>query len=108
MVLSNSNSLQENLGPTEEADAEFAKELAKLVTDTSAEARRVDKKTALALWDSAVMPPTVRKKRSDENEEAGEGTDTLNTMNFTVITKRGGKQVWCMSFLLLPLTSVAS
>ncbi|KAF4563394.1 hypothetical protein EYR36_003837 [Pleurotus pulmonarius] len=92
VVLSNSNSLQENLGPTEEADAEFAKELAKLVTDTSAEARRVDKKTALALWDSAVMPPTVRKKRNDETEEAGEGADTLNTMNFTVITKRGGKQ----------------
>lgn len=41
------------------------------------------------------MPPTVRKKRSDENdEESGEGADAVNTMNFTVITKRGGKQVW--------------
>ena len=93
VVLSASNSLQDNLGPSEEADAEFAKELAKLVTDTSAESRKVDKKTALALWDSAV-PTNVRKRRADgkeEEEEEGSGAGP-ETMAFTVITKKGNKQ----------------
>jgi len=92
--MSASNSLQEHLGPSEEAEAEFAKELAKMVTDTSAESRKVDKKTALALWESAVLPPTVRKKRVDEKDDDPE-TQPVNgdgTMNFTVITKRGNKQ----------------
>lgn len=65
------------------------KELAKMVTDTSAESRKVDKKTALALWDSAVIPPTARKKRPDE--EQTEPADETVT-NFVVLTKRGNKQ----------------
>jgi len=89
-------SAQENLGPSEEADAEFAKELAKMVTDSSTESRKVDKKTALALWDSAVLPPGARKRRVDDNEADGEvdanGAEPRNMMNFTVITKRGNKQ----------------
>ncbi|KAF8200931.1 transcription factor [Pholiota molesta] len=94
VVLSASNSLQEHLGPSEEADAEFAKELAKLVTDTSAESRKVDKKTALALWDSAVLPPNIRKKRTDEREDDEDEKDgaSSGTMAFTVITKKGNKQ----------------
>ncbi|KDR75800.1 hypothetical protein GALMADRAFT_248514 [Galerina marginata CBS 339.88] len=94
VVLSASNSLQEHLGPSEEAEAEFAKELAKLVTDTSTESRKVDKKTALALWDSAVLPPNIRKKRTDEREdEIDEGeVNGPGTMSFTVITKKGNKQ----------------
>jgi regulator of nonsense transcripts 2 len=94
VVLSASNTLQENLGPSAEAEVEFAKELAKMVTDTSAESRKVDKKTALALWDSAVLPPGVRKKRADEREEEGDPSESHghNMMNFTVITKRGNKQ----------------
>jgi Up-frameshift suppressor 2. len=94
VVLSASNTLQENLGPSEEAEAEFAKELAKMVTDTSAESRKVDKKTALALWDSAVLPPVGRKKRADEKEEEGDPSEHHGNsmMNFTVITKRGNKQ----------------
>ncbi|KJA29027.1 hypothetical protein HYPSUDRAFT_33531 [Hypholoma sublateritium FD-334 SS-4] len=93
IVLSASNSLQDNLGPSEEADAEFAKELAKLVTDTSAESRKVDKKTALALWDSAV-PTNVRKRRTDEKDEDEEdgSSNGPETMAFTVITKKGNKQ----------------
>ncbi|KAJ7045615.1 transcription factor [Mycena alexandri] len=94
VVLSASNSLQDNLGPSEEAEAEFAKELAKMVTDSSAESRKVDKKTALALWDAAVLPPGTRKKRPDEADDelsASQG-DGQNVMNFTVITKRGNKQ----------------
>lgn len=89
IVLSSSNSHQENLGPSEEAEAEFAKELAKMVTDTSNESRKVDKKTAMALWDSSVLPPTVRKKRADEGDEEEEVDE--NVMHFTIVTKRGTK-----------------
>jgi regulator of nonsense transcripts 2 len=80
---------QEYLGPDEEAEAEFAKELAKMVTDTSADSRKVDKKTALALWDSAVIPPAMRKKRVDDLEERDINDGTTN---FVVLTKRGNKQ----------------
>jgi len=94
VVLSASNNLQESLGPSDEAEAEFAKELAKMVTDTSAESRKVDKKTALALWDSAVLPPNIRKRRVDEPDEDGDGSelDGQDVMSFTVITRRGNKQ----------------
>ncbi|KAG6886162.1 hypothetical protein C0993_000680 [Termitomyces sp. T159_Od127] len=94
VVLSASNSLQDNLGPSEEAEAEFAKELAKMVTDTSGDSRKVDKKTALALWDSSVLPATSRKKKMDDGDEENELSE-LNRpdiMAFTVLTKRGNKQ----------------
>jgi len=86
-------STQEHLGPTEEAEAEFEKELAKIITDSSAESRKVDKKAAW--WDSAVLGPGLRKKRADEGD-ADTGLDNdlegKGVMNFTVITKRGNKQ----------------
>ena len=96
-VLLKSSSTNENLGPTEEDDADFAKELAKLVTDTSAESRKVDKKTALALWDTTLPPPVMRKKQkaedTDEDSEANpEGAHDPSVMNFTLFTKRGNKQ----------------
>ncbi|KAG9316714.1 ARM repeat-containing protein [Chiua virens] len=98
-------SAQEYLGPSEEADAEFAKELAKIITDSSAESRKLDKKTAW--WDSAVLAPGVRKKRADDNEGDADGEgDTANSepvMNFAVITKRGNKQQ--MRHLLIPAES---
>ncbi|KAF9012414.1 transcription factor [Cyathus striatus] len=91
--LSSTGISQENLGPSEEAEAEFAKELAKMVTDTSAESRKVDKKTALALWDSAVLPSTRRRRADEEEEAADEAPNKHDMMNFTVITKRGNKQL---------------
>ncbi|TBU55635.1 transcription factor [Dichomitus squalens] len=94
-VLLKSSSTLEHLGPTEEDDAEFAKELAKLVTDTSADSRKVDKKTALALLDTALPPPVVRKKRNediDEDEAGAESARDPSVMNFTLFTKRGNKQ----------------
>lgn len=100
-------SVQENMGPSEEAEAEFAKELAKMVTDSSAESRKVDKKTALAMWDSAVLHPTVRKKRVDENDDecdTGE-TNGHKVMNFTVITKRGSKHHVRVPIIILCLDS---
>jgi regulator of nonsense transcripts 2 len=93
VVLSASNSHQDHLGPSEEEDAEFTKELSKMVTDTSAESRKVDKKTALALWDSATLPPVARKRRADDHQEQINGHDGgIGTMAFTLITKRGNKQ----------------
>ncbi|KAL5485215.1 NMD2 [Sanghuangporus weigelae] len=87
----------ENLGPTEEDENEFAKELARLVTDSSAEARKVDRRTAQALWDSAVVPSGLRKKKqdiSDEDEYASEvgETESQETMKFVLLTKKGNKQ----------------
>ncbi|PCH43529.1 ARM repeat-containing protein [Wolfiporia cocos MD-104 SS10] len=89
-------STQEALGPSEEDEAEFAKELAKMVTDTSAESRKVDKKTALALWESAIPPPIMRKKRNEdvdgENEpESADDSEQEGVMTFTLFTKRGNK-----------------
>ncbi|KAL1736183.1 transcription factor [Schizophyllum commune] len=90
VVFSGSTS-HENLGPSEEADAEFAKELAKMVMDTSAESRKVDKKTALALWDSAVLPQGLRRKKGEEADGEGAAPEEEG-MKFTVITRRGNKQ----------------
>ncbi|KAI0093344.1 ARM repeat-containing protein [Irpex rosettiformis] len=89
------SSSQEVLGPSEEDEAEFAKELAKMVTDT-ADARKVDKKTALALWDQTVPPPVVRKKRGEDAEDTvdpagGSQGDQAGVMKFTLFTKRGNK-----------------
>lgn len=102
VVLSASNS-QEHVGPSEEEDAEFAKELSKMVTDVSAESRKVDKKTALALWDNATLPPVVRKKRVDDQEQSN---GAAGTMAFTLITKRGNKQTVSLRniFVMVVLT----
>jgi regulator of nonsense transcripts 2 len=85
---------QENMGPSAEADAEFEKELAKMRTDTSAESRRVDRKTALTLWESAVLPTGLKKKRIDGIDEDGDTSASAEelVMNFTLITKRGKQQ----------------
>ncbi|KAI0071735.1 transcription factor [Panus rudis PR-1116 ss-1] len=94
-VLLKSSSTHENLGPTEDDDAEFAKELAKLVTESTTETRKVDKKTALALWESTVPPPGMRKKRvGEDNDDDGEGSAETEegVMTFTVFTKKGNKQ----------------
>lgn len=99
VVLSTSNSRQEHLGPSEEEDVEFAKELAKMVTDASAESRKVDKKTALALALSNTLPPVVRKKRADEHQGLN-SEDGIGTMAFTLITKRGNKQNVRLGFTL--------
>lgn len=92
-------SAQEHLGPSEEADAEFAKELAKIITDSSAESRKIDKKAAW--WDSAVLALGSRKKRADDNEGDADGEGNTSNgepvMNFTVVTKRGNKQQVCQS-----------
>jgi regulator of nonsense transcripts 2 len=64
-----------------------------MITDTSAEARKVDKKTAMAMWDNAVLPPAGRKRRTESEDDTGdEDEDQPRTMSFTLVTKRGNKQ----------------
>lgn len=84
---------QENTGPSPEAEAEFEKELAKMMTETSAESRRVDRRTALALWETATLPTGLKKKRVDDFEEDGDTSASAeeSVMKFTLIT-RGGRQ----------------
>ncbi|KAI6046075.1 ARM repeat-containing protein [Pisolithus marmoratus] len=86
-------SAQEHIGPSQEADEEFAKELAKIITESSAESRKIDKKTAW--WDNAILAPSTRKKRVEGTEQnIDDDADHANgsVMNFTVITRRGNKQ----------------
>lgn len=54
------------------------------MTESSAESRRVDKRTALSMWDSSTVATGLGKKRVDD--------DTAGEMKFTVITRRGHKQ----------------
>ena len=82
-------SSQETFGPNEDEDAEFAKELAKLVTDISTESRKVDRRTAQTLWESAVLPPGMRK-RHEEGDGPPDGVNP-GVMNFTMLTKRGNR-----------------
>jgi len=79
----------ENLGPTEEADAEFAKELAKMVSDSSSDPRKVDKRTALALWDTSALTGGLGKKRAEESESLS--SEQEGVMKFTLISKKGNK-----------------
>ena len=98
------------MGPTAEADAEFEKELAKMMTDTSAESRRVDRKTALALWESAALPTGLKKKRIEGLEEDGDASATTEepVMNFTLLTKRGKQQQVNIHFSHRPLLSLTA
>jgi regulator of nonsense transcripts 2 len=61
-----------------------------MISDTSSDARKVDKKTALAMWDAAILPPTASKKKKEEEAEGTNGTDG-DVMNFTVVSRRGNK-----------------
>jgi regulator of nonsense transcripts 2 len=97
------------MGPSAEADAEFEKELAKMMTGTSAESRRVDRKTALALWESTALPTSLKKKRADGFDEDGDASNSTEepVMNFTLVTKRGKQQqvsfyLWHHKLLLIP------
>lgn len=82
-------STKESLGPSEEAETEFAKELAKMVSDSSGDSRKVDKRTALALWDTSSLHGGIRKKQADD--AAKPDFDQDEVMKFTLISKKGGK-----------------
>ena len=90
MVLSHK---MEPIGPSEEEDDDFNKELAKMMLDSSQESRKVDKKAAAVMWETAVMPGV--KKRKDETEGALTNGSGNNTMKFTVLSRKGAKQLVC-------------
>lgn len=98
---------QENMGPSPEAEAEFEKELAKMMTEVSAESRRVDRRTALALWESVTLPTGLKKKRVDDLEEDGDASASTeeSVMKFTLVT-RGGRQRQVGSRLFTPSAAV--
>ncbi|KAG8952403.1 hypothetical protein FRC03_012156 [Tulasnella sp. 419] len=89
VLLSNS---QENHGPSKEDEEDFEKELAKMILDSSVEARKVDKKAALAMWDSAVIPGGRKRRDEAENVNGVDGHNGENVMKFTVISRKGNKQ----------------
>lgn len=60
-----------------------------MVSDSSSESRKVDKRTALALWDTSALPGGMRKKRAGDAEE--QDSDSDEVMKFTLISKKGGK-----------------
>ncbi len=96
LVLLNHDS-SEHLGPTEEDEAEFEKELAKLITETTTTNRKIDKRSAQGQWDAAVVPTTIRKKKTDESDGEGDNDDSVSpdgqaTMKFMLLTKKGNKQ----------------
>lgn len=61
------------------------------MTDTSAESRKVDRRTAQTLWESAVLPPGMRKRHEEGDDSLESGNSGM--MNFTMLTKRGNKQL---------------
>lgn len=88
MVLLNAN---ENLGPSEEELADFDKEFSKLMSEAAADAKRVDRKAALSVWDSTALPGSgVGKRRKDDQSEQKNEEDR-NIMKFTVLAKKGFK-----------------
>ena len=97
-------SAPEYMGPSDDAAADFEKELAKMMIDSAAESRKVDRKTAMALWDSAVTSG-VRKKKGEDVDDDGDvvGGDSArtddDTMKFTVLSKRGNKQQVSLIFV---------
>jgi len=66
-----------------------------MVFDSSVEARKVDKKAALAIWDTAVIPNAKKKKDEEADVLRSNGPSILgtdNVMNFTLLSRRGHKQ----------------
>lgn len=79
-----------------------------MMTGTSAESRRVDRKTAIALWDSTALPASIKKRRGNRFDEDGDMPAPTEepVMNFTLVTKRGKQQqvrfyLWHRALLLL-------
>lgn len=68
--------------------------MAKLVTESSTESKRVDRKTALALWESTVLPGGKKKRQdgAEDDGDTGNSPTEENVMKFTLITKKGKQQ----------------
>jgi regulator of nonsense transcripts 2 len=60
-----------------------------MMAETSSEARKVDRRTAQALWNSS---GAHRKKRADQVGGSGNEEEDPEKMKFTVLSRRGHKQ----------------
>src|SRR5260370_27805080 len=86
----------ESQGPSEEAESEFAKELAKMLSDAS-DSRRADKRTALSMWDTSTLSSAVGvvglKKKAEANETNEDSASREpGVMKFTLLSRKGNKQ----------------
>ncbi|KAG9035197.1 hypothetical protein FRB95_011931 [Tulasnella sp. JGI-2019a] len=79
-------------GPSAEEEDEFKKELAKMMFDSTQEARKVDKKAVMAIRDTpSVAVGLGGKKRKDDGDPAAARKDD-HVMRFTVLSRKGHKQ----------------
>ncbi|KAG8901047.1 hypothetical protein FRB99_005589 [Tulasnella sp. 403] len=80
----------EMVGPSAEEDEDFNKELAKMMLDSSQDARKVDKKAAQVMWETATIPG-LKKKRDDTETPAVNGQGE-QVMKFTLLSRKGNRQ----------------
>jgi hypothetical protein len=81
-----------------EADAEFDRELAKLMAE-SVDARKFDRKPVF----DVPLPIRRREAGADENGESAAVTNTGGTMKFALLSKKGNRQQVYLCQLLLDM-----
>ncbi|KIO28448.1 hypothetical protein M407DRAFT_71750 [Tulasnella calospora MUT 4182] len=82
----------EHVGPSAEEEADFNKELAKMMLDSTQEARKVDRKAAAVMWETAVMTGGAKKKKEDTEKSSINGHDA-DFMKFTLLSRKGNRQI---------------
>lgn len=82
----------EPVGPSAEEEEDFNKELAKMMLDSTQEARKVDRKAAAVMWETAVMTGGAKKKKEDTEKSSANGFDA-DVMKFTLLSRKGNKQI---------------
>ncbi|KAG8863367.1 hypothetical protein FRB96_008859 [Tulasnella sp. 330] len=80
-------------GPSAEEEDEFKKELAKMMFDSTQEARKVDKKAVMAIRDThSVATVGLGGKRRKDEPDSTEADKDEHVMRFTVLSRKGQKQ----------------
>lgn len=93
-----SSAAETHAGPTVEEEDDFKKELAKMMFDSTQEARKVDKKAALAIRDTPAVTALGGKRRKEDREKRKDE----HVMRFTVLSRKGHKQQVCLLKLSPP------
>ncbi|KAG8946880.1 hypothetical protein FRC04_011307 [Tulasnella sp. 424] len=82
----------EHVGPSAEEEEDFNKELAKMMLDSTQEARKVDRKAAAVMWETTVKTGGAKKKKEDVEKSSANGFDA-DVMKFTLLSRKGNKQI---------------
>ncbi|KAG8896997.1 hypothetical protein FRC01_011513 [Tulasnella sp. 417] len=82
----------EHAGPSAAEEEDFNKELAKMMLDSTQEARKVDRKAAAVMWETTVMTGGAKKRKEDTEKSSATGQEA-NAMTFTLLSRRGNKQM---------------